>query len=427
MSTGRPPDPGPVEPTQEQLALLVELSRKINSKLDVDTILNNVIEFSLILTRAERGFLFLADGTDHLKVRVALDDGGRDILGEPVRVSSGVVSAMLAHGIPIFLEDVKLNDQFARRRSIMEAGVQFIMGIPLKVKGRILGFIYVDNTKSSRKFLKRDRQILTSFADQAALALENARLSREKSEVEQDAALGQMSERLLTAARACIMKLDECRDILSSGWDDASRVEVEKLLARTGRQLERRVLEFEELRDFMDDRIQVRLEPALLDGIVKTVLDDLGPVLEDGAIQLHVSLNIGRSSMMDAGRMRRVLEAILLNAIEALAEVREPVIAVTTAPVPEGLLVEVRDNGAGIRTQDIDRLFEPFFGSGKKGGLGLGLSIAKRIVELHRGHIEVRSREGGSTSVWVVLPSDLRPSLVPRARKSSSPPPPSNL
>ncbi|MBW2262210.1 MAG: GAF domain-containing sensor histidine kinase [Deltaproteobacteria bacterium] len=389
----------------------------------MDTILAKVVEYSLRLTRAERGFLFMKDGTDHLKVRVALDAKGRDILRDPIRVSSGVVSAMLAHGIPIFLEDVKLNDMFARRQSIMESGVQFIMGIPLKIKGRILGFVYVDNTKSTRKFQKRDRQILTSFADQAALALENARLSHEKTEVEHDAAIGQMCEHLRETVRDCIGRLEEGRKLLASGGGGELVDRVDGLIAGAVRDLERRDLECQEYREFVAEQIQVRLEPALLDDVVSGVLDGLASRIEENSIQLHVSLNIGRSTMVDPGRMARALESIIFNAIEALGDVQDPLIAVTTAPVPEGLLVEVRDNGGGMTAALIERIFDPFYTTRGTGSPGLGLSIAKRIVELHRGHIEIKSKEGEGTNVWIVLPSDLRQSLIPRARKSTNPPP----
>jgi signal transduction histidine kinase len=405
------------------MALLVDLSRKISSRASIDTILVQVVEYSIRLTRAERGFLFMADGTDHLKVRVALDEKGRDILRDPIRISSGVVSAMLAHGIPIFLEDVRLNDMFARRRSIMESGVQFIMGIPLKLKGRILGFVYVDNTSSTRKFSTRDREILTSFADQASLALENARLNREKAEVEHDAAIGQMSEHLLETVQDCIGRLEEGRRILATTGSTEATERVDGLIAGAVRDLGRRALECKEYREFVSDRIQVRLEPATLDDVVTRVLDGLEPLIEERGIQLHVSLNVGRSTMVDAGRMARALELILLNAIEALDAAPDPLIAVTTAPVPEGLLVEVRDSGHGIPAEHAGRIFEPFFTTRGRGSLGLGLSIARRVVELHRGHVEVKSKEGEGTSVWIVLPSDLRQSLIPRARKSTSPPP----
>jgi len=421
MTAGRPPDQGLQDATREQMTLLVDLSRKISSRASIDTILVKVVEYSIRLTRAERGFLFMADGTDHLKVRVALDERGRDILRDPIRVSSGVVSAMLAHGIPIFLEDVKLNDMFARRRSIMESGVQFIMGIPLKVRGRILGFVYVDNTRSTRKFSTRDREILTSFTDQAALALENARLKREKNEVEHDAAIGKMSEHLIETVRDCVGRLEEGRRILAAAGASEATAKVDVLIASTVRDLNRRVLECQEYREFVSEQIQVRLVPATLDDVVTRVLDGLGPLIEERGIQLHVSLNVGRSTMVDAGRMARALELIMLNAVESLDDADDPLIAVTTAPVPEGLLVEVRDSGCGIPAEHAERIFEPFFTT--RHSMGLGLSIARRIVELHRGHVEIKSKVGEGTSVWVVLPSDLRQSLIPRARKSTNPPP----
>jgi signal transduction histidine kinase len=424
MKNGSPPPRiGRIEPDPGQMSLLVKLSRQISSRTDVDVVLRQVVEYSLKLTGAERGFLFLSDGTDHLKVRVALDRDGQELLHEPIRVSSGVISAMLAHGIPIFLEDVKLNDMFARRRSITESGVQFIMGIPLKAKGRILGFVYVDNTESARKFTASDRQVLTSFADQAALALENARLSHENRRVEQDAALGRMSEQMLETVTECASRMSACQEILERIEDREVRQELESSLARIRCELESRARDFRHYRELVNDEIQVRIESANMDELVGEVLDDLSPVLAEAGAAMHVSLNLGRMSLFDPRGLRRAVEAVLLNAADAVRGCPDPEIAVTTAPVPEGLLVEVRDNGVGMSREVVEKAFEPFFSLGKETGAGLGLALARRIVERHRGHIEIKSDEGQGTAVWIVIPSDLRQSLIPR-RRSTNPPPP---
>jgi len=425
MVPNEPDEERTSEPTPEQMALLVDVSRKINSRRDVDTILHKVVEYSLVLTGAERGFLFLAEGSQHLKVQVARDHEGNDILDEPVRISSGVVSTMLAHGIPIFLEDVRVNDSFGRRQSIMESGVRFVMGIPLKAKGRILGFIYVDNRKSSRQFRDRDRQILTSFADQAAIALENARLSREKREVMHEAALGKMSARLNDRLRETMREIMECRRLLGGG--DVTRERVEALDGRLSdlvRVLDEDVQRFASFREFLEDDIHIRVETAVLDDVVQESLERVERDLAQHGIALHVSLNVSRGTMIDVLRVGRAVSAVLRNAVEAVRDSASPTIAVTTAPVPEGLLVEIRDNGHGIAPDRLDDVFDPFTGHGKEGGLGLGLAVARRIMEKHRGRVEIRSEVGVGTTVMMTFPSDLRPSMFPRPPRPSEPPGP---
>lgn len=424
MTTGPPPDPVDLsESGLEQMGLLIDLSRKINSRMQVGDILSKVVEYSLLLCRAERGFLFLADGTDHMKVKVALDRQGQSIIDEPIRVSSGVVSSMLQDGIPIFLENVKLNPAYANRQSLLEMGVQYIMGIPLKIKGRILGFIYVDNKHSSRRFSPRDRQVLTSFADQAALALENARLNKERSTFEQEAALGKMSEQLLTTVRSCVKRLAQVRDGLGHADLDAERVStLGREVGSIATILDDQVREFCEYGEFINDEMYICVDYGSLDELVQSTVDRLQPHMQDAGIKLYVSMNIKRDTAFDERWLARAVECVLHNAIDAVRGRPSPEIAITTAPVPEGLLTEIRDNGPGIDTELTERVFMPFYSSGRGSRPGLGLTLAQRIIDQHRGSIEIRSRKGRGTSVWIVIPSDLRPSMFPRPPRKSVPP-----
>ncbi len=412
-----------IDREQEQVALLIEVSRRINSNADMSSILTKVVEYSLLLTRAERGFLFLADGTDHLKVKVALDAGGRSIIDEPVRISSGVVSAMLGDGIPIFLENVKLNPAYATRHSLLEMGVQYIMGIPLKIKGRILGFIYVDNKHSSRRFSPRDRQVLTSFADQAALALENSRLNKERSRFEREAATGKMAEKLLDTVSDCVTRLHEARESMGRDGDPAERLaRVDREILSVAVTLHDQVREFGEYSEFINDQMYIRVGYHDLDAVVASVVERMAPVLERDGVQIHSSFNVGRQVAFDERWIARAVECVLRNAVEAVAGRPGPEVAVTTAPVPEGLLVEIRDNGPGVDPDMVERLVMPFYSSGKGARPGLGLTIAQRILDQHRGSLEIRTRKGRGTSVWIVIPSDLRPSMFPRPPRASVPP-----
>jgi two-component system sensor histidine kinase HydH len=99
--------------------------------------------------------------------------------------------------------------------------------------------------------------------------------------------------------------------------------------------------------------------------------------------------------------MRQVLENLLRNALDAAPP--EAPVEIVASTEPAGLVFTVRDRGPGIPPGDLERIFEPFV-TGRVRGTGLGLAVARRIVDLHGGRISVRNRDGGGAEFRVVLP-----------------------
>jgi len=128
------------------------------------------------------------------------------------------------------------------------------------------------------------------------------------------------------------------------------------------------------------------LFPAAPPGVTLTreVAPELPPVLADRDQVLQVLLNLVR------------------NALDALGE-KGGALAVSAARAPEGVAFTVRDGGAGIAPDDLERVFEPYFTT-KEGGTGLGLAIARRIAEEHGGTLEATSRPGEGAAFTLVLP-----------------------
>lgn len=130
----------------------------------------------------------------------------------------------------------------------------------------------------------------------------------------------------------------------------------------------------------------------------------------------------------DATLVRRVLDNLLDNAA-AYGETRLPIeLAARAVDEGEALEIEVRDRGAGVSDADLERLFEPFFRSDRSrsrstGGVGLGLTLCRRIVEAHGGRIAAEKRAGGGLTMRVWLPRS-RTATAPAA-VSRRPRPPS--
>ncbi len=108
--------------------------------------------------------------------------------------------------------------------------------------------------------------------------------------------------------------------------------------------------------------------------------------------------------LMDSDQMRRVLNNLVENAVDAVADTGEPgTVTLAAHPLEGDLVIEVKDDGVGLTQEQKSRMFLPHF-STKRRGSGLGLAIAERIVSEHRGHIDVRDNQPHGTVVSVVLP-----------------------
>jgi nitrogen fixation/metabolism regulation signal transduction histidine kinase len=123
------------------------------------------------------------------------------------------------------------------------------------------------------------------------------------------------------------------------------------------------------------------------------------PTLTQKGIELEIILRDGDVSFQaDANLMEQVLINLLVNSIEAVKEREHPKIVLSAGIAPnKKVVLKISDNGIGMPEEVVDKIFIPFF-STKKNGSGIGLSLCKQIVMLHRGTIQVQSKEGEGTS-----------------------------
>ncbi len=159
----------------ERLALLYRLSQTFNSTLDLDEVLNRVMDEVIAATHAERGFVMLCEG-DRLAFRAARGMDHETIDDPEFQVSRGVVDRVARERQPVLTSNAQDDDRFSMRQSIMFLGLRSILCVPLTIKDRVLGVVYVDNRLQSGIFGQADLDLLAAIASSAAIALDNARL-----------------------------------------------------------------------------------------------------------------------------------------------------------------------------------------------------------------------------------------------------------
>jgi signal transduction histidine kinase len=162
---------------QSRLAILYELSFQLGSSLDLEEVLNQVMDAIIELTGAERGFLMLIDEVGgELKMMVTRDVSEKAIDAHTLQISRSVVERAMTTAKGILTNNAQEDERFSGQNSVVGYQLRSIMCAPLLARGRTLGAVYVDHRLHTSVFAKEDLELLATFANQAAIAIENARL-----------------------------------------------------------------------------------------------------------------------------------------------------------------------------------------------------------------------------------------------------------
>ncbi len=160
-----------------RLRALADTSALINSSLGLDEVLNRVMDTVIRLTDAERGYIVLRDEhTGSMTVRVARNLDRETIERSSFTVSRSVVNSVAQTGVPVVTTNAQSDPRFAEQESVVSYSLRSILCVPLKIKEDVIGVVYADNRVRSGLFGESELALLTAFADQAAVAIENARL-----------------------------------------------------------------------------------------------------------------------------------------------------------------------------------------------------------------------------------------------------------
>jgi sigma-B regulation protein RsbU (phosphoserine phosphatase) len=170
------PDASENNEPNERLALLYALSQAFNSSIDLDEVLNRVMDEVIAVTRAERGFMMLYDESGRLTFSVARGMDQHIIHDPQFQISLSVVEKVARDGQAVITSDARLDPRFNMSQSVRLLGLRSILCVPLRLKERSLGAIFVDNRIQAGIFTQADLDLLNAVANSAATAIENARL-----------------------------------------------------------------------------------------------------------------------------------------------------------------------------------------------------------------------------------------------------------
>ncbi len=398
----------------ELLDFVLRVSRQMAESHSLAPLLAYTIDQVLTLVGAERGYIVLKHADGSIDFRIGRDNQGQDLTDAADEISSSVLEEVVQTGKSVVLSDAMHDPQFGQAISVMTLRLRSIMCVPLITRNTTIGAIYVENRSIRGRFRDSDLAPLQLFANQAAIAIENTELI-ENLRIAND----HLTELDELKNNFIILVSHELKTPLTAVSTNAQLMNmiIEKaglindpMLSRTAVNLDKATNRMEHVIDeilqffrIASGQLELVLQPVRLQDVILPVVKNLATVCDERTLTINVtdmqSLPLIEA---DAVKLKTVFQNIIGNAVKFTPDGGD--ISIEAAcPDDNHVEIMVKDTGIGVPPTEQQRVFDMFHVLGslsthstsksafRGGGFGLGLPIARGIVEAHQGSIRLES------------------------------------
>lgn len=416
---------------------LYEIGQEIAAQIALDPILHLIVERARALLQAEISLLALRqEESDTFAMQAYSGIVPEALAGVRFRPGEGFGGRVVATGTPIMVSDYVAEFPDSPFLAIVqEAGLRSQVAVPLKAHNTVIGVLYAGSLVP-HKFREEDRELLSALADQAAIAIENAKLYRDvKRHAEELEVKVEVRTRELQQANQQLEEASRHKSAFLANVSHELRTPLNAIIGFTRlvfrktegqihalqkENLQKVLISAEHLLNLINGlldlskieagRMEVFVESFKLNEVLQMATSTVEPMLKDG-VRLIKEIDQAIPSLNSD---REKLEQIILNLLSNGAKFTEKgEIKVSAWQENGSLKLVVSDTGIGIEKEALNYIFEEFrqadmSSTRKHGGTGLGLAIVKKLVNLLGGEIEVESEVGKGSKFTITLPLNLK-------------------
>jgi len=395
---------------------LTNVSRTINSALSLDEALNSItLEACELMSAKMCSLMLLDESREWLDLRASHGAGDRYRNKPRLSVGDSFVGVVIRRRKPLQLEDVVNSGRYQHVDVADQEGLVSLLSVPLLFNERAIGALNV-YTGQTYNFSNEEIRILSMFAELSTIAIEKARLYERVVDIEE---ILRQNEKLSALGLLAAEVAHEIRNPLT----------VMKMLyhslnldfpVQDPRSTDARIIseKIEHLNRIVEQVLALsrsaepQFAPVDLNQVVQELNLLLRHKLKNQAVECHRKLQSGLPLVAgDSTQLEQVFLNLTLNAVEAMPQGGRLTIATRTIlPAEEKSAkpwaeIEFVDTGCGMTPEEQRGAFKSLLKTSKQKGTGIGLAIVGRIIEAHRGRIEIKSRTGQGTSIRVQLPT----------------------
>lgn len=397
----------------DELSLLQQLDRDLNTTLDLDHVLNLTLNRMLSIYQAVSGAIALVN--EEGEIFRAVTQGYDETFNE-TKLSSqkGLIGQVIQSGQPHNAENVHEEPNYVTANFNTHAQ----MTLPFINKQQLIGVISIESDVIG-KYSEEDLQTAVRITNHAAAAIANAILYDKVNEANQ--AKSEFVSMVSHELKTPMTSLRGYTDLMLSGMTGKLTEQQHnflEIMAANIRRMSQQIQDLTDISRIETGQLHIELAPTSFVNVVNETMQTVKGLCDEKEIRVHLELPEELPLVMaDRGRMVQVLTNLLSNACKYSPPDTDVTLKFMTRMVAQEESDEmlpmvyccVKDSGYGISPEDLEQLFTKFFRSNDPNirqakGTGLGLSITKGIIELHGGEIWVESQLGEGTSFQFTIP-----------------------
>ncbi len=394
---------------------LARVGQTINSALNLDDALQVITREACLMMQAKMcSLMMLDDSREWLELRASYGAAEAYRQSPKMSASESLVGIVVRRRKPLQVENVQTSTRYTAAEQARREGLVALLSVPLIFAGEAIGTLSV-YTGRAHKFSDEEIRILSALAELSAIAIEKARLYERVVDVEEQL---RQNEKLSALGLLAAEVAHEIRNPLTVMKMLYHSLDL-KFPKTDPRATDARILgeKIEHLNKIVEQILAFArtTEPDFTPVSLNELIEELGLLvrhkLRNQNIAFIQKLDPQLPTVMaDATQLEQAFLNLILNAGEAMSQGGGKLTVSTSQAVPEGggkpthVVVEFKDTGEGMTEEQRRRAFSSVLATTKAKGTGLGLAIVARVIETHRGELQIRSRLGQGTTISVVLP-----------------------